>query len=289
MVKFYGKAEETVNALVAAFERGDVPAAVARTVLTEGDNKGVAGRPMDAWSWNNRFLAVLMLGTDDARGYQQWRAVGRQVRKVETAAHILIPCTGKREVETDGGKEERSFLYGFKSCPVFGLEQTEVADAAKWEAAGSKAPDYKPAEPPPLWEVAEAWGIKVSYAPFRGRYYGWCAVDGRQIGLNTHDTLTWLHELGHAAETRTRGANKGGQKWDQEVVAETVGAVLCEMLGQGQVKGQAYGYVRDYAAAAGMTAGQACLKVLGRIRAAVEAIVEAAGQQRQETPALAAD
>ncbi|MHC4403045.1 MAG: ArdC-like ssDNA-binding domain-containing protein [Planctomycetota bacterium] len=64
---------------------------------------------------------------DDARGYKQWQAVGRFVRKGEKAFHILCPCVGKRsDTDPDTGEEtERSFVYGFTSAPVFGLSQTD--------------------------------------------------------------------------------------------------------------------------------------------------------------------
>lgn len=267
--KYFGKAEETLDRLVSAFESGDVAPAIARTVLTESDNKGGKGLPIDKWSWNNQFLARLLLMTDDARGFQQWKKAGRQVKKGERAAHILVPCIGKRK----GDDEDRTFLYGFKSCPVFGIEQTDVIEGFKGDVVNTP-PDYTPSETPPFWNVAETWGIKVSYAPFKGREYGWCTVDGSRISLNTHDVRTWIHELAHAAEARTRGNNKGGQQWDQEVVAELTGAVLAEMVGE-KAEGIAYGYIRAYAEKANMTASQACLKVLGRVKDTIQMILSA--------------
>jgi hypothetical protein len=280
--KLCGKAEETMNALVQAFESGKVAPAIARTVLTEDDNKGGKGRPMDNWSWNNRFFARLLLGTDDARGYKQWKQAGRQVRKGEKAGHILIPLMGKRKDEEEN---ERTFLYGFKTCPVFSIEQTDPIEGFKGDVTITP-PDYSPPEPPPLWEVAEAWNIRVTYAPFNGRQYGFCTVDGSSIGLNTHDMETWLHELGHAAESRTR-VLKGGQHWDQEIVAELTSAVISEMLGCPN-PGRSFSYIRAYADAKGYKVAQACLKVLSRVKDAVNLILDEA-QKSGAVELLAAD
>ena len=282
--KLCGKAEETMNALVQAFESGKVAPAIARTVLTEEDNIGGQGSPMDNWSWNNRFLTRLLLSTDDARGYKQWKQAGRQVRKGERAGQILIPLMGKRK---DDEENERTFLYGFKTCPVFGIEQTDPIEGFKGDVTVTP-PDYSPPEPPPLWEVAEAWSIRVTYAPFKGREYGLCTVDGSSIGLNSHDTETWLHELGHAAESRTRGNLKGGQHWDQEIVAEMTSAVLSEMLGCPN-PGRSFEYIKAYSQQAGFTTGQACLKVLGRVKNAINAILDEAARKGAVEPALAAD
>ena len=41
-----------------------------------------------------------------------------------------------------------------------------------------------PAEPPPLKEVAEAWGIAVDYAAIESVYYGYYAPDKKFKGGN---------------------------------------------------------------------------------------------------------
>ena len=82
--------------------------------------------------------------------------MGRQVKKGEKAAHILVPMV-KKGAETDresGEEKERSFLYGSTSAPVFGLHQTE----------GDPLPPPDPAvmawiENLPLVEVARSWGL----------------------------------------------------------------------------------------------------------------------------------
>jgi hypothetical protein len=54
---------------------------------------------------------------------------------------------------------------------------------------------------PPLAEVAEAWGIKVSYRPARGGGYSRRAHSPPTAGMElvTHAEMTFFHELAHAA------------------------------------------------------------------------------------------
>jgi hypothetical protein len=62
------RAKEALHRLLAMFESGDLPQAVARTMLRP---KPGAEKPSDRWSLGNRLL-MLAAGTRDARGYQQW-------------------------------------------------------------------------------------------------------------------------------------------------------------------------------------------------------------------------
>ena len=281
--RLYGKAEDTLEQLIQAFESGQVAPAIARTVIEAAPDQK---RPIDSWSWTNQVLARILLGTDDARGFRQWLEAGRVVRQGSKAGFILVPCfrTFEQTVtdETTGKDEIREgrAIYGFKSAPVFAFEQTDVLPAGKRRGAAYEPRDFRPAEMPPLHAVAEGWGIRVAWSPFSGAALGSCTVDGARIDLHTHDVETWLHELAHAAEVRTRGKRlNGGQHWDQEVVAELSGAALCAMLGIGGVTGKAYGYIRSYAEGAGLSAGQACLRVMNRVKAVLDLIIAEAKAQ----------
>ena len=144
------------------------------------------------------------------RGFKQWLRVGRIVRKGEKSGHILFPLFGKREDEKG---ETDAFLYGLKSCPVFAYSQTDALPEDKRKGSAYVAPVYTPSEPPPLADVAEAWGIAVTYAPYiKGSgHLGWATEE--QIGLNSYDTDVLFHELGHIAETRLgQTKSKGGQE-----------------------------------------------------------------------------
>ena len=84
-------------------------------------------RPCSRWSDRNRLLMAIE-GTADARGYKQWIEAGRKVKAGEKAFYILIPC-----IKGERGEDGRTAgeCYGFRGCPVFGIEQTdEIGGAA---------------------------------------------------------------------------------------------------------------------------------------------------------------
>ncbi len=119
--RFYGKAESTAGRILELFRSGNVPRALAPIFIRRRD-----AVPCRAWSWSNQLLTALA-GYDDARGFRQWEQVGRDVKKGERAFYILAPLMRKvteRDDET-GDESERVAVYGFRSVPVFGYEQTD--------------------------------------------------------------------------------------------------------------------------------------------------------------------
>ena len=66
--KLYGRSEDVLNQVLESFKSGDVAGVIARTVIERQDDG--TSRPIDAWSFNNRFLAMLLLQTDDATRIQ---------------------------------------------------------------------------------------------------------------------------------------------------------------------------------------------------------------------------
>jgi hypothetical protein len=97
-MRFYGKAESVAKRILEAFERGEIPRALAQVYI---------------------HLLVALAGHSDARGYRQWQDVGRHVKKGERAFGILAPLTRKVS-ETDGDSretKERVAVYGFRYVP----------------------------------------------------------------------------------------------------------------------------------------------------------------------------
>ena len=154
---YYGKAESAAARILELFRSGNVPKALAPMFIKRRDNI-----PCRAWSWSNQLLTALA-GFDDARGFRQWQDVGRFVRKGEHAFYILAPCTRKmtERDEQTGEESSRVVVYGFRSVPVFGYEQTE----------GKPLPDREASERfisgLPLVSVARAWGL--TWIAFRKR------------------------------------------------------------------------------------------------------------------------
>ena len=256
---FYRQAASAAARILEAFQSGNVPKALAPIFVRRKDNV-----PCRAWSWSNQLLAALA-GHSDARGYRQWQEVGRHVRKGERAFHILVPCIKRwSEVNPDTGEEEdRSYLYGFTSAPVFGLSQTE----------GEPLP---PADPEvatwlqslPLREVAESWGLTVdAYNGEGARYRGYYRA-GQGIALGVKNVVVWAHELVHAADDRAGTmTQRYGQQPDNEVVAQLGATTLLEVLGHKTEadRGFCWEYVQQYAQKAKLEPIVACQRLLKRM------------------------
>lgn len=210
---------------------------------------------------------MFLAGTADARGFRQWKEAGRYPVKGSKAFHILVPLKGKKTVtDDDGNEEERPFLFGFKAAPVFAVESTDGKPVDH--------PDLEPPHPPPLVDVAQHWGISIDYLPGTSPRWGFYQPSKSRIGLSTHDTGTFLHELAHAAHERVLGPLKLGQDWRQEVTAELTSAVLLHLYGETD-DGGAYQYIREYAREAGKDPHKACMSVLSDVSKCLSEILGA--------------
>ncbi|WP_211328207.1 ArdC-like ssDNA-binding domain-containing protein [Thermodesulfitimonas autotrophica] len=267
--------------LLKMFESGDLPEAVARTLIRP---KGGITRPCDKWSLGNRLL-MLAAGTEDARGYRQWQEVGRYVRKGAKAIYIFAPVTKKkveRVTDPETGEEreeERTAVVGFRHVPVFRYEDTEGKPLP--------VPDYAPPEPPPLVEVAKAFGVReVRYEPAgRDGCYGFYAWQGgKRIVLHSHDVLTWFHELGHAVHNSFRPL-RGGQVPEQEIVAEVFAATMCVLYGMPGYLRHAWEYVKAYSSQDPQQALKAIFRVLSDVAECLKRVWEV--RERQEGGAAA--
>lgn len=274
------RAGEALNRLLEMFRTGDLPAAVALTVIRA---KAGHNRPSDSWSLSNRLL-MFLAGTEDARGFKQWQEAGRRVKKGAKAIYILAPVTAKRKVkervpDPETGEEreverERLIITGFRCVPVFRYEDTE----------GEPLPEmnYGPPEPPPLFDVARRFVGDVKYKPFVGGYYGFFNPDKREIVLSTHDAGVFFHELAHAVHHQVKpGGLKGGQHAEQEIVAETVAAALCEMYGYSGYIWQGWQYIKEYAGRDERKALKAVMGVLADVEKVLEVILETAASENR--------
>jgi len=144
-------------------------------------------------------------------------------------------------------------------------------------------PDYSPPQLPPLHEVAERFGVKVEYRPARwdtplGQY----EPGAGKITLFTHDPDVFFHELAHVIHGTFRQL-KPGQQPEQEVVAETAAAVLCELYGYRQYHWHAWRYIEHYANSED-TQGvlRAVMRVLSDVEEVVRRILAAAEQPERQ-------
>ena len=270
-MRMYGRAEEVGQRIVKAFQEPDkLPAALAPIFIHREDDV-----PCRRWIWHNQLL-VALCGTVDARGIKQWNQAGRKVRKGSSAIWILAPCVKKITEKDDLDVEkERQVIYGFRSVPVFAVEDT------KGDPLPDKDDKYDSwAAQLPLMDVAESWGINVGTFSHGGDdplgYYRYASTGGQAIVLGVENVATWAHELVHAADHRI--TNLKGEKWHKEIVAELGGAILLECLGMSYDAdlGGAFTYIEQYARDAGMDTVRACIQVLDRVCNCVKLILDTA-------------
>lgn len=261
--------EEALSGLLAMLTRGELPEAIARTEITRRSSDA----PSAAWSLGNQLL-MIAAGTNDARGFRQWQAASRQVKKGARAFRILGPIAARksRSHDTNATEEEgpsrkdeaRVIVTGFKALPVFRLEDTDGEPV--------EVPDYAPITLPPLADVAERLGVTVRYAPRLGGYLGFYSLARKDITLCSYDERIFFHELAHAAHDHTTGGKlKGGQDSHQEIVAETAAATLCHMHGLVGYLAHSRDYIDRYANGEG--AARAMMGVLSEVRAVLDLIL----------------
>jgi hypothetical protein len=264
-----GRVQDATTRLLGMWGSGQMPERVAAVMLRR--QAGDGNRPSDSWSLTNQ-LVMLAHDTEDARGFDQWKEVGRAVIKGAKAFYILGPVF-KKVADDEAPEGERSVCVGFKAIPVFAVEDTEGDDLA--------VADYSPPVLPPLHEVAEAWGLRVTWGAGARSAYGWYRSGARRIHLMTHDEGTFLHELAHAAHDRLGGLVKAGRGQDPrlEIVAETTAAALALLYGFEGYVVDAREYVASYGAAEGdQDASKAVLRHLAEVQKVLDLILSTAAE-----------
>ena len=260
------KAHTCLRKIVDLFEQGNVPAALAVVTIPLEANI-----PSAKWSVSNRILQFLA-DTSDARGFRQWQGADRKVKKGAKAFHILGPKARKITETDESGKEtEKHIVMGFFAIPVFRAEDTD----------GEPLP-YEPTSPPPLADVAEAFGLSVSYQTFAHGYYGYYQGGSKKIVLATHMAQVFFHELAHAAHHRVEGQLQGGQVPSQEIIAELTAATLAQLYTPEANLGFSYEYVKRYAEKSKKTIERACLAVINTVGQVLDEILRTHVQAKEE-------
>jgi len=175
-----------------------------------------ASWPSSKWSMGNKMLAYVQARTLNARGYQAWKEVKRQVQKGAHSIYIWAPRMVKKEEKG----EEKAQLIGFFPVSVFPIETTEGEPLKE---------DLTPRELPPLFEVAARLGVTVKFQPVAPDRLGDCGHD--LINLGTDDPRVFWHELSHAAHQRTDPEYFSRSSSYKEVVAEFTSCVLAALYG----------------------------------------------------------
>jgi len=259
------KVKAAMDTILKIFEQDNLEV-VTRAVFT-----APAGyeKPCDKWSFMNRIFMMLN-ETEDARGYKQWQAVGRNVTKGSHAFSIFGPLMHKVKDEKTG--ENKTILTGFKAIPVFRYEDTE----------GEQLPDMPKLNleiPCQFDSIIKELQLTVKAMAFHGDYYGYYAIGRQTIVCCTPEIKTFLHELSHAVDDKLHGL-KGGQHNDQEVTAEFSAAVVGHLMGYKIPYGNCKQYIEGYSFRELMHQLNRCEKVIkfivDRTTANIEPIISPA-------------
>lgn len=293
----YEKAENQLKELYKLFKSGEIEKKASKALITpkEGDE-----RPLHDWSFKNR-LMVMITGTRDARGYNQWQEVGRQVEEGAESVRILAPSTYTKTVETDSEIErlgdkgyaskieetedgvQFEIMNGYRAVPVFAVEDTKEMEDFDGEPYRPEDLDYTPdsEDLPELLPLAEKLGVEVEYDAVRTRKaYGSYGND--KIRLHTEEQQTFYHELAHKVDEEIQDGLKAGQDREQEACAELAAAVLTRLYEGEEVAQDAYSYeyLQNYSEK-NEEAYDLALKVLGRVEKILKYVIEKAEEEKQ--------
>jgi hypothetical protein len=240
--------KEAMDTLLKIFENGNLEK-VAHAIFRGEDV------PADKWSFLNRLL-MYCNDTDDARGFNQWKQVGRYIKKGSKAFYILAPMFKKLIDEKTS--EEIQILAGFRAVPVFRFEDTDGAPLIK--------ENIKLDIPFEFNGIIQELGLKIDAVRFNGKVYGSYNPGRKEIRLASPEIDIFLHELSHAVDDKLNGL-KAGQQKDQEVTAEFSGAVIGYLMGYKVPLGNVKEYIEHYSF-------DELLTCLGRIEKIVHFVID---------------
>ena len=104
------KIKQALENIVQRFKEGDIPEAIAYSMFP------IPNTPASRWSLLNRTL-MFISGTNDARGFRQWKEVGRYVKKGSQSFTILAPRFIKRSNPKTKKKQSLSWqVFSLSRC-----------------------------------------------------------------------------------------------------------------------------------------------------------------------------
>ncbi len=213
--------------------------------------------PSAKWSMGNKMLAYVQARTLNARGFQAWREVKRQVKKGAHSIYIWAP----RMIKKEENGEDKTHLIGFFPVAVFPIETTEGKPLKE---------DLTPRQLPPLFEVAARLGVTVKFQPVAPDRLGDCGHN--LINMGTDDPRVFWHELAHAAHQATDPEFLTCSSQYKEIVAEFTACVIANLYGY-DYSGTTWQYLTMFSTdplKAIMKAGQHIERVLDLILAEEE-------------------
>lgn len=214
--------EDSLNRLVAELERGH-----SETLRQYLDTMSRFRK----YSWQNSLLIYSQMpAATHVGGYHFWLKMGRHVRKGEKGIAILAPMVGRKRVTDDlAADDEQTRLFGFRSCHVWDVSQTDGESLPEFATVKGDPGDYLER----LREFVGSKGITLDFSDGIAPAKGMCS--GKQITLlpslePAEVTAVLVHELAHAlmhfTERRTQTT-----KTVRETEAEAVAFVVSSAIG----------------------------------------------------------
>lgn len=190
------------------------------------------------YSFSNCMLIYLQLpNATFVAGFQQWRKLGRWVRRGEKGIVILAPVlTRKDRPKVDGDQSspevssgQRRILCGFRTAYVFDVSQTEGEELAEFAKLNG--------DPGRMSEKLESFilskSIEIEYANDLGGANG-VSIGGKIRILSSLEPAqrfsTMVHELAHELLHRDNRRSET-TKAIRETEAEAVAFVVCRSIG----------------------------------------------------------
>lgn len=240
------KVKEVLDTILQQFKEGNIPKKVAIATFPTFDN------PMTKWSFLNQLICYFS-GSDDWRGFNQWKEVNRFVKKGAKATFILVPKF-KKEINDKG--EEHPELKGFMTAPVFKFEDTDGEELTHEKL---ELPEL------PLMDRARELGVDIVAVPGNEDFNGYYSRSKSTIALASPEFCVFAHELTHLADDKLNGLERK-QDPIQEIVAELGAYTLCEIFNLDGSKhlGNHYKNIEYYAQKLDLTPQSAVMKVLSR-------------------------
>ena len=264
------KSKSVLEKLVASFDKSELlEDAIIKTFLDPIDT------PQSHYSRLNRIMLYLQ-GAQDARGINVWHSLKRQSLDITKQVFIWMPRTQKIKDKTGDEDKDITITTGFFLKGLYDISNT----------FGAKIADYEKQEPkvmPPLFDVAQKWGINVKYFNVESDgSYGYYSPDRKEIVLKTENAYVFFHELAHAAHEKIDGKLKsGGQNPQEEAIAQLTSAVLCQMYDHKMDK-FTYDYILAYAKNDPTKAMQLIKKVIIKVSKVLELILETTNYSKME-------
>ncbi|MEU0236043.1 MULTISPECIES: ArdC-like ssDNA-binding domain-containing protein [unclassified Streptomyces] len=227
----------------------------------------------------------------EVRGYNEWKARGRQVRKGERGIRILAPNTvtprdenGEPQKDEHGNDKRITF---FRPISVFDVSQTEgkepepetVADGVKLPELNAKVQGTAPAQfMDRLTLCLKSLGYTVEHG-HTGSADGYADPTTRtvRIGLGfpeAHQAAVLAHETGHVQLDHTADMAEYQQhRGKMETEAESVAYVVCAVAGLDS-SATSLSYIAGWAGKTPEKIEETMIEVGQRVTEAVGAILE---------------